>query len=214
MQLEHAPDVRCLVLESAVPGCFCVGGDLKAFEAAGEDTGELVHRLAREAHAFLSTISRIDAPVISAVGGVAAGGGLGIALGADMVIAGESARFAPAYARIGFAVDCGLSWVLPRLVGMRKALDLLLTCPVLSAAEALELGLISEIVPDADLAARVDQLAAGLAAGPTAAFGSVRRLVRDAASTSLDAHLEREARAIARSAGSADGRAGVARFLG
>ncbi len=211
--LEHLDGLRCVVLESAVPGVFSVGGDLKLIDGADGDAPSVVHGGARDAHALVLAMARIDAPVVAAVNGIAAGGGLGLALGADFVLAGRSARLTPAYAKIGYPSDCGLSWILPRLVGQRRALDLLLRSPVIDAEEALELGLVTAVVDDERLADAVDELVEELRRGPTTAFGMIKRLVRDASASALELHLEHEARLIARAAGGREAQARIASFV-
>ena len=131
---------------------------------------------------------------------------------ADITIAGSSARFRPGYPGIGFSPDGGMSWTLPRLVGAARARHILLTDRVLDAAQALELGLVAVVVPDRQLADEATQLAARLAAGPTAALGRIKRLLRDGESRDLDSSLDAEAIAIAASAAGAEGREGVRAF--
>src|ERR1700743_835239 len=127
----------------------------------------------------LEHVTRMDAPVVCAVRGAAAGGALGLLYAADVVIAAEDSRFALGYGAIGPAVDGGGSWFLPRLVGLRRAQQLMLLNRRLTAAEALDWGLVTEVVPAIEVEDRGRALAQALAAGPTQAFGRVKRLVRD-----------------------------------
>ena len=150
--------------------------------------------------------------MIMAVNGVAAGGGLSFALSGDLVVAAESARFTMAYAKIAATPDGSSSYFLPRLVGLRRALELYLTNRVLSAREALEWGLVTRVVPDAELRSAVDALARELAAGPTLAIGGAKRLFHQSTWESLETQMELEAQAIAASGHTEDFRAGVTAF--
>jgi 2-(1,2-epoxy-1,2-dihydrophenyl)acetyl-CoA isomerase len=145
--------------------------------------------------------------------GQPAGGGLALACACDIVLAAESARFTMAYTGAGLSPDGGSSWFLPRIVGWRLAAELILTNRVLSAAEAADAHLITAVVGDEALASEVSATAARLAAGPTRAFGSVKRLLRASANASLQEQLDAEAQEIAHNAAAADGREGVAAFL-
>jgi len=140
-------------------------------------------------------------------------GHLGLVCAADLVVAAASARFTLAYTRVGLTPDGSSSFFLPRLVGARRALELMLTNRTLTAAEALDWGLVNEVVPDEQLAERAGALARSLADGPTAAFASVKRLLQQSAQESLEAQLEHESRAISDAARSADAREGMAAFF-
>lgn len=152
-------------------------------------------------------------PVITAVQGSAAGGGLGLVFGADLVIAAESARFTMAYTRAALSPDASTSFFLPRLVGLRRALDLTLTNRTLSAREALEWGIVSRVVADAELPAAAQALAREMADGPTRAFGAAKRLLRESFDDSLETHLQSESRAIAERSRDAESREGIAAFI-
>jgi 2-(1,2-epoxy-1,2-dihydrophenyl)acetyl-CoA isomerase len=211
-ELEARDDVRAVVLTGAGKA-FCVGGDLRFMADAGDDAERAVRALATDFHAALESLARLDAPVITAVNGVAAGGGMSMAIAGDLVLAAESARFTMAYTAAGLAPDGGSTWLLPRLVGLRRATELMLLNERLSAAQALELGLVTRVVPDAELAAAAGELAAQLAAGATRAYGEVKRLLRTSATTSFSDQLVEEATTIGRCAGSPHGREGIAAFL-
>ncbi|VVJ22192.1 Enoyl-CoA hydratase (EC [Amycolatopsis camponoti] len=201
------PNVRAVLLTAAGPA-FCVGGDLREFAAAGDLRAHL-DRVTGALHDALRVFAGLDAPVVAAVRGAVAGAGLGLVGAADLVVAAEDATFVAAYTRIGYTPDAGVTWSLPRLVGPRLALDLLLTNRRLSAAEARFAGLVTSVVPDADrTAAELARQLAGTASGVT------KRLVRQGLSASFDRQLDDEARAIAEAAVSPEGRAGVAAFLG
>jgi len=172
----------------------------------------LVKELTTYLHGAVSRLTRSAKPVIMAVNGVAAGGGFSFALSGDLVVAAESARFTMAYAKIAATPDGSSSYFLPRLVGLRRALELYLTNRVLSAREALEWGLITRVVPDAELRSAVDALARELAAGPTLAIGGAKRLFHQSTWESLETQMELEAQAIAASGHTEDFRAGVTAF--
>ena len=207
------PAVRAILLK-ARGRMFCSGGDLPSFAAAGDDAPSLIRRMTVHLHAAVSLLARTDAPVVAAVQGAAAGAGMSLVCACDLVVAGESARFAMAYTKAGLSPDGSGTWVLPRLVGRQRALELMLTNRMLSAQEALDWGIVTRVVPDAEVEASARKLAAELAAGPTRAYGLVKRLVLSSASESLETQMELEAAGIADSAASADGREGIAAFLG
>jgi len=212
LRCERDPDVRAVVLTGS-GRAFCAGGDLRAFAAAGEDVPGLIREMTGHLHLALSRLARGDAPVIAAVNGVAAGAGMSLACAADLALAAESARFTMAYTRAGLAPDGSSTWFLPRLVGARRAQELLLTNRVLSAAEAFDWGLVNRVVPDAQLAEEAAALAAGLAGGATRAYGHVKSLLQSSAALGLESQMERESRAIAAMAASEDGREGIEAFL-
>jgi 2-(1,2-epoxy-1,2-dihydrophenyl)acetyl-CoA isomerase len=201
------------VLLSGSGRLFCAGGDLRSFAAAGEGVPSLLKEMTAHLHVAISRFARMDAPVLAAVGGVAAGAGMSLVCAADLAIAAESAKFTMAYTRAGLAPDGSSTFTLPRLVGLRRAVELMLTNRLLSAQEALEWGIVNRVVPDASLAAEAGALAAELAAGPTGAFGAVKKLLLASATAALETQMELEARGIADAARSADGREGIAAFL-
>lgn len=175
---------------------FCGGGDVTAM-AAAEDRGAFLRELADAAHQVVRRLDVIEKPVVAGVQGAAAGAGLALTLSADLVVAGESATFLTAYTAIGLTPDCGTSWLLPRAIGLKRALDLVLTGRRLSAAEAVDLGIATQTCPDGEVAAVARSVADRLAGGPAYALGRARRLLRSSLSSTLDEHLDREAAAIA-----------------
>lgn len=206
------PNVRALLL-TATGKMFSGGGDLASFATYGDDLGRALRELTGYLHLAVARLLRARVPVVVAVNGVAAGGGMSLALAGDVVLAAESARFTMAYTRIGLVPDGGSSFVLARLVGLRRAQELIFTNRVLSAQEALDWGLITRIVPDAELEVEARALATSLAQGPTHAFANAKRLLISAANESPEAQMELESEAIARAAETADGREGMAAFL-
>ncbi|MFA5884617.1 MAG: enoyl-CoA hydratase-related protein [Acidimicrobiia bacterium] len=210
--LADDPTVRVVLLTGA-GARFCGGGDVKGFANLGDGLGHHIREITVPLHAAVSQLVRLDAPVLASVQGSAAGAGLGLVAAADLVVAAESTKLVMAYTGIGLSPDCGTSWFLPRLVGVRRALELAITNRVLSAAEALEWGIVTTVVPDDELAATTDALVAQLAAGPTLAYGAAKRLVHGSLEHTLDQHLALETEAMARTGGSADGAEGVAAFV-
>jgi 2-(1,2-epoxy-1,2-dihydrophenyl)acetyl-CoA isomerase len=204
-------DVGAVILSGAGRS-FCVGGDLHYMREADE-VGDAVLRLATQFHAALEALAALDAPVICAVRGAAAGGGMSLAIAGDIVLAAESAHFTMAYTAIGFPPDGGSSWTLPRLVGRRRAAELMLLNERLDAAAARDLGLVTRVVPDAGLDDEAAALARRLADGPLKAHGAVKRLLRESATRGFAEQLAEEARTIAALAAAPDGREGVAAFL-
>jgi 2-(1,2-epoxy-1,2-dihydrophenyl)acetyl-CoA isomerase len=212
LQVEADPAVRAVVVTGAGKH-FCFGGDLRGMAEQGAAIGGYLNELTTHIHAAISCFVRMKAPVIAAVNGTAAGGGVGLMCMTDLAIAGRSSRFSLAYTGVGLAPDCSTSFLLPRIVGRRRALELLLTNRALSADEALAWGLVNEVVDDAEVLPRAQALAAGFAAGPTESYAAVKRLM-DAADPGLEAQMALEGRTIAAQALHPHGQEGVAAFLG
>jgi 2-(1,2-epoxy-1,2-dihydrophenyl)acetyl-CoA isomerase len=191
---------------------FCAGGDLKSF-ASAPSRGRFIKGVADDLHRAISTFARMDAVLITAVNGIAAGAGFSIAVTGDLVLAAESASFTMAYTRAGLSPDGSSSFYLPRLIGIRKTQDLMLTNRTLSAQEAQQWGLVSEVVADGELGDRTDELAAQMAATSSHSNGAVKSLLLSTFSSGLEEQMESEGRLIAGCADSADGREGVDAFV-
>ena len=221
--------VRGVVLRG-VNGVFCSGADLKYIRNGGNgkdlgylqpDTrtipdgyGEVFKQILEYLHSTISEIRRAAKPFIAAVDGIAAAGGLGLAMSCDLVIASERSSFEWAYSKTGLTGAESSTFLLPRLIGVRRALELVLLNPRLSAAEAHRLGLITEVVGQAEFDARVDELATRIASGPARANGIAKGLINLAAGMDrLDYHLDRELEQLARSADGAEFREGLAAFF-
>lgn len=204
------PGVRAVVITGAGRG-FCVGQDVAVFEKPDLDIGAL---LRESYHPNVLALRALEKPVIAAVNGPAAGAGLSLACACDIRIAGESASFVPAFIGIGLVPDSGSSYFLSRLLGPARAFEWLTSNRKLSAAEALQWGLVSEVVPDDTLAARAAELARTLAAGPTRGIGMTKRLLEHAQSATLEDQLELEAQLQAAAAQTHDFAEGVAAFRG
>ncbi len=203
--------VRALIVTGTGPA-FCSGGDVKEFVESIETLPLHLKRLTTFFHGAISRMCRMSKPVIAAVNGVAAGAGMSLALACDLVVAADSARFTMAYSRIGATPDGSSTYFLPRLVGMRRALELIYTNRVLTAKEAEAWGLVNRVVPDVELPATVNALAAELAAGPTLAIGRAKRLILMSQHESLETQMENETELIALSSKTADFREGVKAF--
>ncbi|MCZ0727968.1 enoyl-CoA hydratase/isomerase family protein [Mycolicibacterium iranicum] len=191
---------------------FCAGGDLKDF-AAAPSRGRHIKGVADDLHRAIATFARMDAVVITAVNGTAAGAGFSLAVIGDLVLAAESASFTMAYTRVGLSPDGSSSYYLPRLVGIAKTKELMLTNRTLSADEAYRWGLVTEVVADAALAERADELAEKMAATAAGSNGGIKALLLGTFSNGLEEQMELEGRLIAQRAESADGREGVDAFL-
>jgi 2-(1,2-epoxy-1,2-dihydrophenyl)acetyl-CoA isomerase len=191
-----------------------VGGDITEFgDAAPGELGDLLAGMTTSFHEAFRVLSRIDAPIVTAANGAVAGGGLGFVYAADIVVVADDSRFVVAFSALGLSGDGGGTWHLPRLVGPRRAARLYLENRTLDAAEALEWGLVSEVVPAAELRDRAVGLAQQLAAGPTVAFGAMRRLLRQSWTNNLSDHLQAEIDELQLTGNSADAAGAVASFL-
>src|SRR5437870_5924854 len=211
LDVDEDPAVRCVVVTGA-GRAFCAGGDVKDFSDNLDRSGGPVKELTTYLHGTVSRFCRSDKPVIMAVNGIAAGGGLSFALSGDLVVAAESARLTMAYSRIAATPDGSSSYFLPRLIGLRRAMELYFTNRVLTAREALDWGLVTRVVPDAEFKGAVDALARELAQGPSKAFGAAKRLFHHPTWESLETQMELEAQAIANSGRTEDFKAGVTAF--
>jgi 2-(1,2-epoxy-1,2-dihydrophenyl)acetyl-CoA isomerase len=191
---------------------FCAGGDLKSF-ANAPNRGQHIKGVADDLHRAISTFARMDAVLITAVNGTAAGAGFSIAVTGDIVLAAESATFTMAYTRVGLSPDGSSSYFLPRLIGITKTKELMLTNRTLSAQEASQWGLVTEVLPDDKVAARADELATQMASTASGSNGAVKALMLSTFSSGLEEQMEFESRVIAGRAESADGREGVDAFM-
>ncbi|BBY42076.1 enoyl-CoA hydratase/isomerase family protein [Mycolicibacterium celeriflavum] len=191
---------------------FCAGGDLKSFASAA-DRGSHIKGVADDLHRAISTFARMNAVLITAVNGTAAGAGFSIAVTGDLVLAAESASFTMAYTRVGLSPDGSASYYLPRLIGITKTKELMLTNRTLSAQEASAWGLVTEVVADAELADRAAKLADQMAATPAGSNGGIKQLLLGTFMNGLEEQMEFESRLIAERAVSSDGVEGVDAFL-
>ncbi len=210
--ITEDPRVRAVLVRGAGSN-FCVGGDVKFFaEHAGKDLPLYVRPMATDLHLAITRIAKIGVPVVAAVQGAAAGAGFSFACGCDFVVAAETARFTVAYTKIGLTVDGGASYFLPRIVGMRKAAELVALNPILSAAEAKDLGIVTRVVPADALDAEATKLATTLASGPTQSLKAIKRLLRESLVSSIEEQLENETIEVTEAARRADGVEGITAF--
>lgn len=204
--------IRCVILTGSGK-FFCVGGDIDAFSAAGEDAEAAVGALAHSVHAGVHRLMTMEKPLVTAINGPAAGVGLSLAILGDIALAASSAHFTSAYSAVGLTPDGGASWLLPRLVGMRRAQEMIFTNRRIDAEEAAAMGLVTRAVADEALRVEALKTARALANGPIRALSRCRALLVESAIVDFATQLDREASAIASSAGAAEGREGVAAFL-
>jgi 2-(1,2-epoxy-1,2-dihydrophenyl)acetyl-CoA isomerase len=204
--------LRCVVLTGA-GRMFCAGGDIREFAAHADHLGTTIKQLTLHLHGAVSRLARMAKPLITCINGPAAGAGLALALLGDIALAAASAKFAAGYPGIGLSPDGGATWLLPRVVGLRRAQEILLLNAPLGAEQAAAIGLVTRVVADAGLLAETESLALKLAAGPTGALGRTRALLLSSAETGLDQQMALEAHAVAASGTGSDGREGIAAFL-
>ena len=204
-------DLARVVVLRAEGKAFCVGGDLQTF-GTNPDPGRYVDDLAEALHRLVSELGHLDAPVVSVVQGVAAGAGFPIAMAADIVLAGRSARFTLAYTKAGLTPDGGSS-LLTSTVGFHQAMYLALMNPVLTADQAHQAGLVAEVHDDDALDDAVARVVETLVNGSASAFTATKRLLRDRALPDAESAMRRESLSVRTAADSHDGREGVRAFL-
>ncbi len=206
---------RAVVLTGA-GRAFCAGGDLREMQRIASSNGRVeafFDEPLRELNDCIRLIRQTPLPFIAAVNGAASGGGCNLALACDLVIAGESARFNQAFIKIGLSPDCGGTFILPRLVGWRRATQLMMTGEVTTAAQALAMGMINAVVPDDQLIAQALAMAESLAQAPTAAIGRIKELLDASANNDYGEQLELEREAQLKSGLTRDFKEGVAAFI-
>ena len=212
LQIDANNSVRAVIL-TGTGKAFCAGGDFGAFVAAGEQARTLILQMTGDLHLALSRLSRNRAPVIAAVNGTAAGAGFSLAMAADLAIAEEQAVFTMAYTNAGLSPDGSSTYFMPRKIGDRRTRELMLTNRVLTAPEALDWGVVNQVVESGGALAAARVMVAGMAQGPTEAYAQVKRLLDSSFSQSLETQMELEARAIADQVASVDGQEGMLAFV-
>jgi 2-(1,2-epoxy-1,2-dihydrophenyl)acetyl-CoA isomerase len=206
---------RSLILTGA-GRAFCAGGDLRDMQRIAAEDGRIeafFDEPLRLLHDCILLIRKTPAPFVAAVNGVASGAGCNLALACDLTIAAESARFNQAFIKIGLSPDCGGTFILPRLIGLKRATELLITGDMVSAERAAEIGMINAAVPDNELIAQAFAIAERLAQAPTAAIGRVKELLESSATSDYAMQLELERKAQIQSGQTTDFNEGVAAFL-
>ena len=204
--------VRCVLITGS-GRLFCAGGDVTTFQNAGAELPAVLKEITAYLHAAIARLTTLAKPVVVAVNGAAAGAGVGLALVGDIVLGAASAQFALAYTGIGLSPDGATTWLLPRLVGLRKAQELCLTNKRVRSDEAERMGLLTRVVADDALEAESIEVARQLAAAATIALGATRRLLRESLSNGIEVQMDLESRSIAALARTADGKEGIAAFI-
>jgi 2-(1,2-epoxy-1,2-dihydrophenyl)acetyl-CoA isomerase len=204
--------IRCLVLTGTGRG-FSAGGDVQSFYDNRDDPDEVMRSILAGLHGAVGRMLDLPFPTIAAINGVVAGAGMGLAMATDLAIAVESAIFTMAYTGIGVSPDGSSTWSLPRLVGTRRAMEMILTNRRLSAQEAADLGVVNAVVTADEFDAAVETLASQLAAGPTRAYVRARSLVRASLGADPTAQMAAEAAGIMAAAGTHDFYEGVSAFM-
>lgn len=211
-QINLNPNIRVLVI-TGVGRAFCSGADVGDMAKAATGTPIYLRTWTQMAHKVIHAITNLEKPVIAKVNGPAVGIGCSLALSADIIIASEKAYFSLIFSRIGLIPDGGASYHLPRLVGLAKAKELILTARKVEAREAEKIGLISNVIAANNLDFEVDKLADQLANGPTIAFGIAKKIMNKGLNMDLGAVLEIEASGQALAGTTEDAREGVMAFL-
>lgn len=211
-RIADDPTIRAVLICGDGPS-LSVGGDINAFPSdASTPFGELLERMTKPFHEAFRVLTRIDPPIVTAAHGSIAGGALGFVYAADLVLAAEGTKFLTAFAALGLSGDGGGTWHLPRLIGARRAAQAYLRNTPIEAVEALEWGMINEIVPADELRSRALALATELAQGPTRAFARMRALLRDSWHTDLATQLQSEIESLKDTADTADAAEALSSF--
>ncbi|MFW7342782.1 enoyl-CoA hydratase-related protein [Pollutimonas sp. H1-120] len=207
--IASAPDVRAVLLHGAGRS-FMAGGDLSELSV---DSSRTAASIIQPLHAGLEMMAALPVPVLASVQGAVAGAGVSLMLAADLAIAADDASFNMAYAKIGASPDASASWHLPRVVGLRKAMEIVMLSDTVDASEALRLSLVNRIVPAGELQAETEQLLQRLASGPTVALGRIKALLRASQGRGLPSQLAAEQAAFLACAQTGDFQEGAAAFL-
>jgi 2-(1,2-epoxy-1,2-dihydrophenyl)acetyl-CoA isomerase len=211
-ELAGRTDVRAVLLR-ANGDFFSVGGDVKMFSQHLDDLPNQIREWAWGLHTGVTRLARLDAPIVAAVHATAMGGAVGLLAGCDLVYCARSAKLGGAYTKIGYTCDMGATFTLASRMGLSRARRFLLLGEVLSADEGLQCGLIDYLVDDADLATEAEAAAVRLAAGPTRAYGELRRLFTSALGQGFERQMEDEVQSLIRAASTEDAREGVTAFI-
>lgn len=205
------PDIRAVILTGAGK-FFCAGGDLSEF-AGADNLDALLKQMTTHLHSAISRFARMNAPLIGAINGTAGGGGFSLMCACDIIYLADSAKLTMAYTAAGLTPDASSSYFLPRMIGVQRAMELALTNRRLTAEEALDWGLVNKVLPAEDVLPEAQKLAAQLAAGPTLAYGGVKKLMRTSFDQSLETQMEDESQSIVAMTYTADVKEGIEAFL-
>jgi 2-(1,2-epoxy-1,2-dihydrophenyl)acetyl-CoA isomerase len=214
VSLANTPGIRALIVRGEGKA-FLAGGDVSYFFRAKDDPNlaARVKQLGDLLHEGTIALREAPYPVIACIQGACAGAGLSVAMACDFAIASETASFNSAYTKIGTSPDGGSTWFLPRVVGMKKATELIMLADNISAQEAMSLGLVNRVVPPDALEATVNALAMRLASGATVAYANAKKLINQSYATAIKAHLDDEIALFARATQTADFKEGVTAFV-
>ncbi len=212
MRCDENDEIRAIVISSDQK-LFCAGGDLAYFAESGGNIASALKELTVYLHSAISLFNRMDKPTIAAVHSMAAGAGMSLAAQCDFVIAGEKAGFMGSYTAAGLSPDGSSTYFLPRLIGERRAKEMLITNRKVSAQEALNWGLVNQVVESGKELESAMALAQQLTQGATAAFGSVKQLITSSSTQSLESQMAMEAELIAANSIGIDGQEGISAFL-
>lgn len=211
MRCDNDPSIRCVVLTGS-GRLFCAGGDLMELSGAGDESPSAIGVLAGTLHMAVTRLLRMPKPLLVLVNGPAAGAGLSLAMCGDIVLGARSAHYTAAYGSVGISPDGGMSWMLPRLVGLRKAQDIVVTNRRVLSDEAERIGLITRVVDDEALVAEGAAMAETLCNSAVRAIGASRALLAESYGSGLETQLEKEVRAISLAAAGPEFKEGVSAF--
>ena len=211
-ECHHDESIR-VVIFTAKGAMFSGGGDLGSFVKESDNLGPFITDMTTYFHLAVTLMHRMEKPIVVAINGTAAGGGLSLALSGDIIISADTAKFSAAYTAAGLSPDGSMTYIMPRLIGLKKTKELMITNRRFTANEALDMGLIDQVVKHEDLEKIVMDRAISLSKGASKAYGAVKTLLADTFSSSLESHLEQEARLLNIRAQGHDGKEGVKAFI-
>tara|TARA_Y100001970_G_scaffold75476_1_gene95609 strand:+ start:63 stop:851 length:789 start_codon:yes stop_codon:yes gene_type:complete len=209
---HHDEKIRAVIF-TGNGSMFSGGGDLSSFVAETDNLGPFITDMTTYFHLAVTLMHRMEKPIVVAINGTAAGGGLSLALSGDIIISSENAKFSAAYTAAGLSPDGSMTYIMPRLIGLKKTKELMITNRRLTAHEALNIGLIDQVAKDDELQNIAMETAVKLSEGATKAYGAVKTLLADSFSSTLESHLEEEARSLNIRAQGHDGKEGVKAFI-
>ena len=213
LKLCNDESVRAVIITGIGDKSFCAGGDLSAFAMHSDSIGNYIQEVTHYLHEAIICFARMNAPVITAINGVTAGAGIAFLGFPQLVLASNSACFVSAYTKAGLTPDGSSTWFLPRLIGMRRTQEFIFTNRMLSANEALEWGLINQVLDAKELLNEARKKAHEFAVGPRMAYGRIKDLLNNSFSTSIETQMKQEALYLSKSAQSVDGQTGITNFL-
>lgn len=212
LEFTHDANVNVVVIQGS-GRAFSFGGDLKSFSEEGTKIDLNLKEVTTYLHNAISLFSRMKKVLIASVNGTAAGAGLSLLCACDIVISGESAKYTSAYTKVGLTPDGSCTYLLPRLIGLRKTQELLFTNRVLSSKEAAEWGIVTQVVDDSELQTATKEMAEEIASGPTSAYAMTKRLLNNSFLDRLDSHMALESDMISDMSITENGKEGIAAFF-